>query len=241
MARMQSSAAGVRSVTSSAGKPPATSASARGRARTASSSTSTGMTGARPARSRVARDWSAGVMGILGARTTVQTTVAAPVSALETPARNGAKSSRPRPKALASGVEGRGVAVGHALGQDVQGPGLGVVADHVAVAQLGDQPAGGPLGGDMDRRRHLARCARHAPIGHQRDLVTPALHHRERRRQGMELGHPVGLGALESDDHDHVAIQLAGLEGRLHAVLVGEDARGRLDHAVFGGRRPTPW
>ena len=46
IARMASSATGVRSVTSSAGRPPATSASANGRAVARSSTTMTGITGA---------------------------------------------------------------------------------------------------------------------------------------------------------------------------------------------------
>ncbi len=52
MARITSSAAGVRSVTSSTGSPPATSASASGTAWPASFTTSTGITGASPQISR---------------------------------------------------------------------------------------------------------------------------------------------------------------------------------------------
>ena len=52
MARITSSAAGVRSVTSSTGSPPVTSASASGTACARSWTTSTGITGARPQISR---------------------------------------------------------------------------------------------------------------------------------------------------------------------------------------------
>ncbi len=62
MARIASSATGVRSVTSSAGRPPATSASARGRACARSSITSTGTTGARRQISAALADCWAGVM-----------------------------------------------------------------------------------------------------------------------------------------------------------------------------------
>ena len=62
ISRIASSAAGVRSVTSRARSPPATRASAKGRACVASSTTSTGMTGARAQTSRAARLESWGVM-----------------------------------------------------------------------------------------------------------------------------------------------------------------------------------
>ena len=64
MARIASSAQAVRRVTSSAGKPPATSARARGAAWARSSITSTGTTGARRQISSALIDCWAGVMGI---------------------------------------------------------------------------------------------------------------------------------------------------------------------------------
>ena len=66
------------------------------------------------------------------------------------------------------------------------------------------------LGRDMDRRRHLARGAGHAPVGDQRDLEAAVLQHAEGRRQLVQLRHAVGLRALEAHHGDEVAVQLAG-------------------------------
>ncbi len=52
--------------------------------------------------------------------------------------------------------------------QHFQRAGVGVEADHVAVADLGDRPAVDRFGRHMDRRRHLAGGAGHAAVGHQR-------------------------------------------------------------------------
>ena len=85
-------------------------------------------------------------------------------------------------------------------------------------------PSGKRLGRDVDRRRHLAAGARHAPVGDQRDAMAAVLEHAERRGQLVQLGHAVGARALEADHHDDVAVELAGLERREHLVLVGEAA-----------------
>ena len=50
----------------------------------------------------------------------------------------------------------------------------------------------------------------------------------------MQFGHAVGLGALEAQDHDHVAEQLAVLEGLQRVFLGFEDGGGRLDDTVLG-------
>ena len=55
-------------------------------------------------------------------------------------------------------------------------------------------------------------------------LMAAVLQHAERRGQLVQLGHAVGARALEADDDDHVAVELAGLERREHLVLVGEDS-----------------
>ena len=59
---------------------------------------------------------------------------------------------------------------------------------------------------------HLARGARHAAVGDQRHLAAAVLQHAQRRRQLVQLGHAVGLRALEADHGDEVAVELAALE-----------------------------
>ena len=63
---------------------------------------------------------------------------------------------------------------------------------------------------DVDRRRHLAGRARHAPVGDERDAVAAVLQHAEERRQLVQLRHAVGARALVADDGDEVAVELAG-------------------------------
>ena len=93
--------------------------------------------------------------------------------------------------------------------QRFQRAGLGVEADDVAVAQPRQRAAVGRLGRQMDRGRHLARGAGHAAVGDQRHLEALVLQHAQRRRQLVQLGHAVGLRALEADHGDEVAVQLA--------------------------------
>src|SRR3546814_17445357 len=49
------------------------------------------------------------------------------------------------------------------------------------------------------------------------------------------FGHAVGARALEADDDDDVAVELARLERRDHLILVVEDARGCLDRPAILG------
>ena len=95
-------------------------------------------------------------------------------------------------------------------------------------------PAAERLGRDVDRRRDLAARARHAPVGDQRDAVAAVLQHAERRGQLVQLGHAVGARALEADHDDHVAVELARLEGRDDRVLVVEHPARRLDRPALG-------
>ena len=68
--------------------------------------------------------------------------------------------------------------------------------------------------------------------------MTALLQHAQRRRELVQLGHAVRLRPLETHHHDHVAIELAAIERRLHLRLVGEHARGRFhDPAIFRHRR----
>ncbi len=90
------------------------------------------------------------------------------------------------------------------------------------------------LGRDMDRGGHLARGPRHPAVGHQRHLQPAVLQHRQRRRQRVQFRHPVGLRPLKAHDDHGVGGELARLEGRLHRVLVVEDARRGLDHMPLG-------
>jgi hypothetical protein len=77
----------------------------------------------------------------------------------------------------------------------------------------------------VDGRRHLARGAGHAPVGHQRHGLTPVLQHAERRRQLVQFRHAVGLRTLEAHHGDEISGQLAGLEGGLQLVLGRENTR----------------
>ena len=87
----------------------------------------------------------------------------------------------------------------------------------------------------MDRRRHLAGGAGHAPVGDQRHLVTAVLQHAEERREFVQLRHAVGLRPLEAHHGDEIALQLAGLEGCCQLALVDEHPRRRLDHTMLRG------
>jgi hypothetical protein len=80
--------------------------------------------------------------------------------------------------------------------------------------------------------------ARHPPIGDQGDPIAAILKHAERGRQLVQLRHAVGARALEAD-HDHdVAVELAGLEGGEHLVLIREDPRGA---SIVQRVRPPRW
>ncbi len=72
------------------------------------------------------------------------------------------------------------------------------------------------------------------PSVDQRHLEPPALQHAQRRRQIVQFRHADGLGAGEADHGDHVAIEFAGLERRLQALLAVEHLGRRLDHPVLG-------
>ena len=137
----------------------------------------------------------------------------APWSARPTASRKLANSSRPVPKAswCDGGAAERPSQLGR-IHQHVQRAGVGVEPHDVAVAQPGDRPAVHRLGRHVDRRRDAAGRAGHAAVGEQRDLVPALLQHAERRRQRVQLGHAVGRRALVADDHDHVAVELAGRE-----------------------------
>jgi hypothetical protein len=53
----------------------------------------------------------------------------------------------------------------------------------------------------------------------------------------VQLGHAVGARALEADDDDDIAVELAGLERLEHLILVGEAAARRLDRPALLGDR----
>jgi hypothetical protein len=195
MARITSRAAGVRRVTSSAGRPPLTSASARGRAWARSSITRTGMTGAR-------RQISAGVMGLsfgvvhgeTGGHTACNQGVGGASSALLNHEGRARSHHQRRPfggwaDVLAEGCE--------QLSPDAEAVRRQVGLGQRAAVEIGDQcrqragaassrttspsrsRASGPpcrrLGRDMDRGGHLARGPRHAPVGDQRHLQPAVL------------------------------------------------------------------
>ncbi|MNF83081.1 hypothetical protein D3C84_653950 [compost metagenome] len=51
----------------------------------------------------------------------------------------------------------------------------------------------------------------------------------------MQLRHAVGGGAIVAHHYHRIQIELAGLVGRLHRMLGGEDLGRCLDHAIFRG------
>ena len=57
-------------------------------------------------------------------------------------------------------------------------------------------------------------------------------------RQVVQLGHAVGLRALEADHGDEVAVELAALEGGQQLVLVLEHDGRRLDDPVLRASPP---
>ena len=100
--------------------------------------------------------------------------------------------------------------------------------DQIAVAQLADRTTAQRFGRQVDRGRHLAARAGHAPIGQQRDLEAAILQHAERRGQLVQFRHAVGARTLEADDDHDIALQFTRLEGAKHIVLVLKDGGGRL-------------
>jgi hypothetical protein len=88
--------------------------------------------------------------------------------------------------------------------------GSAVHGDQVALLQAGQDAATACLRGDMDGRRELARGARQPAVGDQCDLAALVLHHPQQRRQRMQLGHAIGLRALEAHHRDKVMRQGAG-------------------------------
>ena len=98
--------------------------------------------------------------------------VAAPCSAALTALRNTANSSRPMPIWLDRQVGGSPFARGPLGGgtSASSAPAFASSADDVAVAHHAERAAGQDFGRHVDRRRHLARRARHAAVGDQRDV-----------------------------------------------------------------------
>jgi hypothetical protein len=142
-----------------------------------------------------------------------------------------ANSSRPRSWALTSAWARRRCAPGRArptgrIHQRVQRAGHRVQADHVAVAHLGQRPAGQRLGADVDGRRHLAAGAAHAAVGDQRHLEALALQHRQRRRELVQFGHAVGVRALEAHHGHHVASSSPALKAASSASWLSKTRAG---------------
>ena len=101
-------------------------------------------------------------------------TSASPAAARKVP-----NNSRPRPCALPDscgcGDSRRAqLVLGHT---GLERAGDGVEPDDVAVAHARQRAAGTHFGRDVDGRRHLARRAGHAAVGHQRDLKAALLQH----------------------------------------------------------------
>ena len=117
-------------------------------------------------------------------------------------------SSRPMPNSLSdrsASATGR-AASSAAARQHLQRAGIGVEADDVAVADPArSAPPSTRFRRHMDRRRHLAGGAGHAPVGHQRHALAAILQDAEHGGQLVQFRHAVGLRPLEADDGDEVA------------------------------------
>src|SRR4051794_28180644 len=230
---MQSSAAGVRRVSSITGTPPSTRARATGTAWATSSSTTTGMTGTR----------SSNDSGIEVLHETVGREHAGTlVGRADVGAEGGEKlPSRPEDQRVVSPGDGPVLEV---VRRDVhvEQAGVGVEADQVAVLHPGEWSADRCLRGEVDGSRDLARRTRHPAVGDERDPLAAVLEDPEGRGQLVQLRHPVGRRALEADHRHEVALEGTGLEGTqevglvvedpgrcLHLALLGLDRRG-LDH-----------
>ena len=135
----------------------------------------------------------------------------APRSAPSAPCRMKANSSRPVPNG--DGGAAASLRASHTAGVDqrAQLAAIGAETDDIPVAELGERPTAQRLGGDMDRGGDLARRPRHPPVGDQGYLEAPILQHAERRRELVQLRHPIRPRALEAHHHDNVAIEFASL------------------------------
>ena len=63
--------------------------------------------------------------------------------------------------------------------------------------------------------------------------MAAILQNTQRRDQLVQLGHAVGAGPLETHNDRAVAVELAGLEGLEHFVLIGKATRRRLDQPAL--------
>ena len=71
----------------------------------------------------------------------------------------------------------------------------------------------------MDRSRHFARGTAHAPVGHQGHPIPPALQHRQRRGELVQLRHAIGLRALPTHHTHHIAVERARIESLKQCLL----------------------
>ena len=111
---------------------------------------------------------------------------------------------------------------------------LAVEGDHVAVAHAGNRAVGQRLGAEVDGGGHLARCARHAPVCHQRHLEAFVLQHGQRGREFVQFGHAVGAWPLVAHHGNEVALQLPGVEQGQQVLLVAHHHGGGAHHPVLG-------
>ncbi len=85
----------------------------------------------------------------------------------------------------------------------------------------------------MNRRRDLARGARHTSIGDQRNLEPAILKDTQKRRHLVQLGHAIAARPLEAHHGDEIALQLARLEGIGQLFLILEHLGRRFDDLMF--------
>ena len=218
----------VRSVTSIAGRPPRTSASASGTASSTSSITTTGTTGARETSSST-------VMRTRVSRTGSNTE--APASGRPTRSRKAANSSRPVPWVAAA----RNAGSRSPRSTSTSSRPLSASTRTTSPSRRRDSgPPAAASGRAVDRRRDLARGAAHATVGDERDAVAAVHQHAERGRELVQLGHPVRARALVAHDRDVVVVELAAVEGG-EEVAPGRRrrARGRSRRGARGRPRET--
>ncbi len=101
--------------------------------------------------------------------------------------------------------------------------------------QFGDGASVGGFGGEVDGGEDVAGGSGETAIGDECDLEAVALDGLEGREELVEFRHAGGVGALEANHYDHIAMELSCVEGGLHCLLAVEDADGAFDDVVVGG------
>ena len=105
----------------------------------------------------------------------------------------------------------------------------------IARVHFGNHTAIHRFGADVNRRRHFARCARHAPIGDECHVLTAVLQYTQWWCEFVQFGHAVGFRPLKTHHGDEIfVVQLAFFERILQLGLRFKYDGRCANHAVFG-------